>query len=384
MHINDQRSRSDSASSGISSTSTSSSSSYKVNTDFRPLPMERTFTSDLNQFVKVPNTIPNIECSVSSSQSSHAKPGTQQSGMRQIPVQHIQTIRSPQDQPSGNSPLVYNIIYQTDNRSHHGGQHLPHPNYINNHGNINTHGNINYSLTRSPITSHSNANQGPPVAQRSISVQPGLSHHNQVNMNIVRLPPGDRTPVYDPGDYNVQGLHPSQSDSYLMGIDNGASHGNHGNSYFSPLFVSVGPSPPPFPNEVGLSRSANDLSRPDINIAGAVNPPSFPKYLPDPLSVGPSHSDNGHFYPHYNNPNDNRVPPIASRSSSSESDHSVIGNPDGERRHVSTFNFTPKAVPSPSSSPSSLSSDSSHNHPPEIPRRTSGNIQEEAAYTQGR
>ncbi|XP_063402622.1 TGF-beta-activated kinase 1 and MAP3K7-binding protein 3-like isoform X1 [Mytilus trossulus] len=369
MHITDQRTRSDSASSGISSASTSSSSSHKIPSDYRPPPMEPSFTSDFNQYVKNPgNCIQNIECRVASP-SPQTKTNNVPQGIRQIPVQHFQTIRSPQEKPSGSSqnPLVYNILYQQgDNRlppSSHPA--VGHPNYINQHGNI------NYSLQRSPITSQATMNQGPPVAQRSFSVQP-LVEHGQ--LNIIRLQPGDRTPVYQPGNYNPSGLHGSHSEPYLTGMDNGTTPCNN---YYTPLVVNVG-TPPAYHPEHGISQSASD-----INISGAVNPPSF-KYLPDPVG-GTSHGDNGHFYPYY--PNDSHIsghPPIASRSSSSESDHSVIGNPDGERRHVSTLTFQPKVVPSPSSSHSSLSSDSSHNHPPppDIPRRQSGNIQEEAAYTQ--
>ncbi|CAG2251388.1 MAP3K7IP3 [Mytilus edulis] len=351
MHITDQRTRSDSASSGISSASTSSSSSHKIPICENP-----------------GNCIQNIECRVASP-SPQTKTNNVPQGIRQIPVQHFQTIRSPQEKPSGSSqnPLVYNILYQQgDNRlppSSHGA--VGHPSYINQHGNI------NYSLQRSPITSQATMNQGPPVAQRSFSVQP-LVEHGQ--LNIIRLQPGDRTPVYQPGNYNPSGLHGSHSEPYLTGMDNGTTPCNN---YYTPLVVNVG-TPPAYHPEHGISQSASD-----INISGAVNPPSF-KYLPDPVG-GTSHGDNGHFYPYY--PNDSHIsghPPIASRSSSSESDHSVIGNPDGERRHVSTLTFQPKVVPSPSSSHSSLSSDSSHNHPPppDIPRRQSGNIQEEAAYTQ--
>lgn len=366
MHINDQRSRSDSASSGISSASTSSSSSYKLHTDYRQQPMEPSYTSDFNQYVKDSSSIPNIECRISASTSPQTKSNNiLSSGLRQIPVQHIQTVHSPQDKPSGNSqnPIVYNILYPRDNRLPQG----MHPNYLN-------QPNINYSLGRSPITSQSN--HGPPVTQRSYSVQPVLDQH--VNMNITRLLPGDRTPVYSPGNYS-QGLQSSQSEPFLIGLANNG--GTHSNSFFTPLVVNVG-TQPAFPHhDLVTCHSAGDLSRQDLNIAGAINPPPF-KYLPDPSSGGTSQGDNGHFYTHYNN--DCRVsghPPVTSRSSSSDSEHSVIGNPDGERRHVSTINFTPKVVPSPSSSHSSLSSDSSH--PPEVmPRRQSGPAQEEAAYTQ--
>lgn len=366
MHIQviEQRPRSDSASSGISSASTSSSSSYKKPTDFWP--MESSYTSDLSQYVKNSGSdIPNIECRVSST-SPQTKSNIISSGLRQIPVQHIQTLRSPQENPSGSShnPIIYSVMYPMDNRLPQGTHPMGHPNYMNHHQS----GTFNYSLQRSPITSHSN--HGPPPASRSFSVQPpGLDPQSSHITNIIRMSPGDRTPVYSPGNYN-HCLHSSQSEPFLIGLtDDGAAPSN--NKLFTPLVVNVG-QPQYQHHEIAPSHSANDIS-----IAGAINPPSF-------KTGGASQGDNGHFYTPY--PNEYQVsghPHNASRSSSSESEHSVIGNPNGERRHVSTINFTPKVVPSPSSSHSSLSSDSSHHQAPDVaPRRQSGNIQEEAEYTQ--
>lgn len=368
MHIViDQRPRSDSASSGKSTTSTSSSSSYKKPTDYWQ--MEPSNTSDFNQYVKNPGSdIPNIECRISST-NPQTKSNIISSGLRQIPVQHIQTPRSPQDIPLGSShnPIIYSIMYPMDNRLSQGTPPMGHSSYMNHHQS----GFINYSLQRSPITTHSN--HGPPPAHRSFSVQPpGLDPQSSHLTNIIRMSPGDRTPVYSPGNYN-QGLQSSQSEPYLPCLtDDGVVPSN--DNFFTPLVVNVSTQPQYKHHEIATSHSASD-----INIAGAINPPPF-------KSGGASQGDNGHFYTHY--PNEGHVsghPHNPSGSNGSESEHSVIGNLNGERRHVSTINFTPKVVPSPSSSHSSLSSDSSHHQAPDVaPRRQSGNIQEETEYTQGR